>query len=399
MLNHWYVAFYLVGGTWIPAFVLSTLLTWLMIRLSPILGLVDKPSTRKNHARVMPMGGGLAIAGATLLWFAGLSLSLWGLQQQPAWQAYLPEFAVVHLPGVISKLDSLWLILGAAAAICVLGLVDDRWGLPWQVRLLLQVAIAVLCVWWQGWRLTAFINIPMLTGAMSVLWIVALINSFNMLDNMDGLSAGVAMIVSISLGTFLLITVEDSNGAPQYFVAGLLWVLAGSLAGFLCFNKSPARIFMGDTGSLFVGFMIAVATLLATFTSYQSSNPYRILAPPMVLAVPFYDMISVILIRVREGRSPFQADRCHLSHRLENMGMSRPMAVVSIYILTSICCLCAISLSVIQGPGSILLLGVVLLVLLLVSLLERTGKRPDDIKRINETSVTPDPSGKINTAG
>lgn len=371
MISGWFQYLLFVGGTTGPAFLASVVLTWLMIRWSPGLGLVDRPTARKNHQRVTPLGGGLAIAGATLFWFLAFTVVLVsGL----GWlQGMVPESLQPHLPGALSKLDSLWVILLGACVVCLVGLWDDRWGLPWQSRLILQFGIAALCVWWQGWRLTAFINIPMLTAALSVIWIVGLINSFNMLDNMDGLSAGVATIVSASLAAFLLITSETENGAPQYFVAGLLLVLTGALAGFLVFNRPPARIFMGDTGSFFVGFMIAVATLLATYTGYQSESIYRILAAPLTLAVPFYDMISVIWIRLREGRSPFHADRCHLSHRLENMGMSRPSAVLAIHVLTGICCLCAVTLSVVEGIGAMLLVAIVGLVLLLVAMLERTG--------------------------
>ncbi len=387
MLSGWFQYFLVIGGTCGPAFVMSLILTWLMIRWSPALGLVDRPTVRKNHGKVTPMGGGIAIAGATLLWFGLFSLTILLISSSQAIRDQVPEFVAVHIAGAVSKLDSLWLILVAAATICLVGLIDDRRGLPWQVRLLMQFGIAGFCVWWQGWALTAFINIPVLTGGLSILWIVALINSFNMLDNMDGLSAGVAMIVSISLAAFLMVTVEATNGAPQYFVAGLLWVLAGSLGGFLFFNRAPAKIFMGDTGSLFVGFLIAVATLLATYTGYQSLSPHRILAAPIALAVPFYDMISVVVIRLREGRSPFQADRCHLSHRLENMGMKRSTAVLTIYVLTGICCLCSITLSFVDGYGAVLLLAIVLLILLLVAMLEQTGSRSTDLQKSSETST------------
>jgi len=257
-----------------------------------------------------------------------------------------------------------------------LGFCDDRWSVPWPVRLGLQFGLALICVFWQGWQMTVFIGIPAIGLLLSVFWIVALINSFNMLDNMDGLSAGVATIVCVTLGVFLLNTVDVEKGSPQYFVAGLLFVLAGALSGFLVFNRSPAKIFMGDSGSLFIGFLVAVCTLLATYTHYESENKFRILAAPMVLAVPFYDMVSVILIRLREGRSPFQADRCHLSHRLENMGMTRPEAVLAIHVLTGICGLCTVTLSLVDGQGAGLLIAIVLLVLLLVAMLEQTGKRP-----------------------
>jgi UDP-GlcNAc:undecaprenyl-phosphate/decaprenyl-phosphate GlcNAc-1-phosphate transferase len=365
-----------IFGVFAGTFALSAGLTWWMIGFSERLGLVDRPTERKNHGRVVPKGGGVAMIGATLLFFAGLSLGLWWLTGAPERAAFLPESLRVHLPGGLSKLDSLWWILGLAGAIGFLGFCDDRWGVPWPVRLGLQFLIATLCVYGQGWQMTVFIGVPAVGIVLSVIWIAALINSFNMLDNMDGLSAGVAAIVCVTLGVFLLSTVDVQKGSPQYFVAGMLFVLAGTLSGFLVFNRAPARIFMGDSGSFFIGFLVAVCTLLATYTHYESDNKFRILAAPMVLAVPFYDMISVIWIRLREGRSPFQADRCHLSHRLENMGMSRPEAVLTIYVLTGICGLSTVTLSFVDARGAGLLIAIVLLVLLLVAMLEQTGKKP-----------------------
>ncbi len=369
-------------------FALSAGLNWWMIGFSERCGLVDRPDERKNHGRVVPKGGGVAMIMATLLFFAGLSLALWWLNGAPDRADFLPESLRVHLPGGLSKLDSLWWIMGLASAIGFLGFCDDRWGVPWPVRLGLQILIAILCVYGQGWQMTVFIGVPAVGVVLSVIWIAALINSFNMLDNMDGLSAGVAEIVCVTLAVFLLNTVDVQKGSPQYFVAGLLFVLAGTLGGFLVFNRSPARIFMGDSGSFFIGFLIAVCTLLATYTHYESDNKFRILAAPMVLAVPFYDMISVIWIRLREGRSPFQADRCHLSHRLENMGMSRPEAVLTIYVLTGICGLSTVALSFVDGRGAGLLIAVVLLVLLLVAMLEKTGKRPPNPSRTSASGIS-----------
>src|SRR5205085_1367522 len=123
-------------------------------------------------------------------------------------------------------------------------------------------------------RLTAFIPYPLVTESLSVLWIVALINAFNMLDNMDGLSAGVAAIAAAMLAAVLLLSPDPTTNHPQLFVAGLLFVLIGSLLGFLWHNRPPAKIFMGDSGAYFIGFTIAVAALLASYTGYHS--PRRI---------------------------------------------------------------------------------------------------------------------------
>ena len=196
-------------------------------------------------------------------------------------------------------------VLAAASAAMLLGLVDDFRGLDWRLRLAVQTALAALLVFGKGWQLTLFLDAPLATGLLSVVWIVGLVNSFNMLDNMDGLSAGVATIAAVMLAGVLLLAPNPITHGPQLFVAGFLLVLAGALAGFLWHNRPPARLFMGDAGSYFVGFCLGVATLLATFSG-GSLPRHAILAPLCVLAVPLYDTVSVVCIRLRAGaaRSP-----------------------------------------------------------------------------------------------
>ncbi len=181
--------------------------------------------------------------------------------------------------------------------------------------------MAAAVVFGRGWKLTLFVDWPLATDVVSVLWIVGLINSFNMLDNMDGLAAGVAAIASAILGVVMLLTPESAN-QPQLFVAGFCFVLVGALLGFLIHNRPPARIIMGDAGSYFIGFSLAVITILATFAGGGDPR-HAILAPLCVLAVPIYDTASVVWIRLRAGRSPFHGDTNHFSHRLVALGLTR----------------------------------------------------------------------------
>ena len=153
---------------------------------------------------------------------------------------------------------------------------------------------------------------------MTVLWVVGLTNSFNMLDNMDGLAASVGLIVAL-----LFCGAQIAVGS--LFVPAVMLVVAGALAGFLVHNHSPARLFMGDAGSNFLGFLLGALTVAGTFTRDDPSHtfsPYGVLAPLLVMAVPLYDMTSVILIRLSEGRSPFLGDRRHFSHRLVARGLT-----------------------------------------------------------------------------
>jgi UDP-GlcNAc:undecaprenyl-phosphate GlcNAc-1-phosphate transferase len=208
-----------------------------------------------------------------------------------------------------------------------------------------------------------------------VIWIVGLINSFNMLDNMDGLSGGVAAVAALALAAVLLIPPAGEPRQPQLFVAGLLLIVAGSLLGFLGHNRPPARIFMGDAGSYFVGFCIGVTTLLATYTEYQGARPHAVLAPLCVMAVPLYDMVSVIWIRLRQGKSPFHADQNHFSHRLVELGLSRGQAVLTIYLTTGTCALGALLLNRVDRVGALLIVLMIVCILGLIAILETTARR------------------------
>jgi UDP-GlcNAc:undecaprenyl-phosphate GlcNAc-1-phosphate transferase len=203
---------------------------------------------------------------------------------------------------------------------------------------------------------------------------VALVNSFNMLDNMDGLSAGVAAIAAGMLATVMLLAPDPRTNQPQLFVGGFLLVLVGALLGFLWHNRPPARLFMGDAGSYFVGYLLAMSTLMATFAG-ASVPKHAMLAPLCVLAVPLYDMASVISIRLRAGRSPFEGDKSHFSHRLVELGLSKTQAVLTIYLATAACGLGAFLLHEVDAAGACVILLLVASMLVLIAILESAGRR------------------------
>ena len=283
------------------------------------------------------------------------------------------SFLAKHIPGILHQSIRLWELLAGGTVLMLLGLADDRWGLDWKLRIGVQtlVAIALVCL---GWRASLFIDMPWLTGAISVLWIVGLVNSFNMLDNMDGLSAGVAAIAAVLFAVVMLLTPRPDNNQPQLFVAGLLFVVAGSLIGFLWHNRPPARLFMGDAGSYWIGYLLATTTLTATFAGGHLPK-HAVFAPLCVLAVPLYDTASVVLIRLREGRSPFVGDKSHFSHRLVELGMSKPQAVLTIYLTTATCGLGALLLHEVSLAGALIILLMVVCILALVAVLETAGRR------------------------
>lgn len=363
---------WLVIGAILPAMLIAWASAYAVRGQAQRLGLIDKPAARKVHVIPTPLGGGLAIWLGVILPFAAGLIALVVLPADQL-EGLLPQFAAVHLPGMREQSGKLVFLLAMSTVLMLLGLVDDKRGLDWRLRLAVQTIVAGV-VAWQGFRLTLFIDAPIVTGAISVVWIVGLINSFNMLDNMDGLSGGVAAIAASILAAVMLLAPAPDTAGPQLFVGGFLLVLVGGLLGFLWHNRPPARMFMGDAGSYFVGFYIAVATLMATYAG-DNLPRHAVLAPLCVLAVPIYDTATVVLIRLRQGRSPFHADKNHFSHRLVELGLTKTQAVLTIYLMTATCGLGALLLHQVNLWGAIVILAIVACVLLLVLILEVTARR------------------------
>ena len=369
------VPLWFVAAVLAPSLVTALLAAYFVRRWAPHWGLIDKPAARKVHVTPTPLGGGLAIWLGVVLPFAVGQVLLWLVASGTVSRDWLPAEARPHVEGLLQQTPRLWVLLAAGTVLMVLGLLDVRWGLGWKIRLAVQFGVAAACVTLQNWRLTAFINVPAVTWLLSVLWIVALINSFNMLDNMDALSAGIAAIAAGLLAMVLLTTPAPDTHQPQLFVGGFLLVLMGALLGFLWHNRPVAKLFMGDAGSYFVGFCIAICTLQATFASYDSTSQHTVFAPLCVLAVPLYDLVTVLWIRVREGRSPFQADKSHFSHRLVELGLTKGQAVLTVYLTTATCGLGALLLYRVDAVGAGIILLMILCVLSLIAILETTGRR------------------------
>ena len=368
--------FLFLAGSILPSLLIALIATRLIRSYAPQLGLMDQPnSQRKVHTLPTPLGGGIGIWLGVVGTFAVGELMLLVALNVPAIASLVPDFAQEHLSGIANQSAKLWILLAAGTALMVLGLLDDRKGLSWQVRIAIEFGVAAACVFFvKNLQLTAFMNMPLLTGLLSVLWIVGLINSFNMLDNMDGLSGGVAAISASMLAAVLLLNPDPQTNRPQLFVAGFLLVLVGAILGFLWHNKPPAKIFMGDSGAYFIGFCIAVATLLATYAGYQTPKRHAILAPVVVMAVPLYDMFTVLLIRLRAGKSPFQADKNHFSHRLVDLGLTRTQAVLTVYLTTATCGLAALLLHQVELAGAIIIMLLVGCILALIGILEATAR-------------------------
>lgn len=218
----------------------------------------------------------------------------------------------------------------------IMGLLDDRREVSAAWKLLVQCALAVVLVVFFDVRLLRQLDGWMGLGivpsvVLSVGWIVVITNAMNFLDNMDGLTAGVTVVA----GGLLLVTALLSQ---QWFVASTLAVLVGSTAGFLVFNLPPAKIFLGDGGSLVIGMTLAVLTIRTTYwdpTAADAAGWYATLMPLAVLAIPLYDFVSVTVIRLGQGKSPFRGDHQHFSHRLVQRGLSPRRSVFIIWSLTA----------------------------------------------------------------
>jgi UDP-GlcNAc:undecaprenyl-phosphate/decaprenyl-phosphate GlcNAc-1-phosphate transferase len=352
----------------VGSFVLSALFSALARVVAPRFGLVDKPGGRKAHRAPTPLGGGVAI------WLTVVLMVALGALALGPGKAYLPAAVAIHAGGAWERVGELTLILGMSTIIMAMGLVDDRVGLGWKLRLGVQVGLSAIVVA-SGVHLTLFkpFDSLIVSGAITVLWIVGLTNSFNFLDNMDGLAAGVGLIAA-SLFVAAQVEVEGR------FVPAVLLVLVGALGGFLVHNTHPARLFMGDAGSNFIGFLLGTLTVVGTFTRpAQGYSPYGVLTPLLVMAVPLYDTTSVILIRIREGRSPFEADRRHFSHRLVDRGLTPPLAVRTIYLVTLAGGLGALLLPRpwMNASGACVVVAQTICLLGVVALLEVSTNRPE----------------------
>ncbi|HVF09525.1 MAG TPA: MraY family glycosyltransferase, partial [Abditibacteriaceae bacterium] len=287
-------------GALLTSFVIAAVLTPVVINVARAHGLVARPSVERWHTKPTALMGGVAIFGAALV------------------------AALLFLPVFTGKLAFIGTGVGALF-IFLVGLYDDRRALRPATKLIAQLVTACLFV-------AIFQNSldPPTYGWLvpfAILWVVGITNAFNLLDNMDGLAAGVAMLVAFLMAAHAAL-VGDTN-----VVIGAL-IIAGSAGGFLIYNFHPAKVFMGDCGSMFLGFSLACLSLMGESGLLSGNLFTALMMPTLVLATPLFDTTFVSLVRVLHGRSIAQGGRDHTSHRLVLLGLSERRAVFWLYGIT-----------------------------------------------------------------
>ncbi|MDF1743800.1 MAG: MraY family glycosyltransferase [Gimesia sp.] len=361
----------------VPSFFISFLATAAMRRLAPRWGLIDQPAQRKVHTSPTPLGGGVGIWLGVVVPIAIAQLSVLVILKTGMKTTWIPQELIPHLEGVLYRSKQLWLVLAGGTVLATMGLLDDKLNISWKPRLIIQLLVACGLVL-AGVRATLFLQMPWIGMLFSVAWIIVLVNSLNFLDNMDGLTAGIGLIAAVLFALIML----RFTGEPRWLVAGVLLVLSGSIGGFLCHNWPPAKIFMGDSGSYFIGLLLSTMTILGTF--YPGNTPggesitsrHVILAPLCILAIPLYDFCTVMLIRIKEGRSPFHADKSHFSHRLVELGLSKRDTVLTIHLATLTTGVGGLILyEVSSWNAALLVILMILCVLSIVTILENVGRK------------------------
>ena len=286
-------------------------------------GLMDVPAANhKGHSRATPLLGGAALFCGWLICLVGgaLAVSL----------RLVPDFTLTiegHLAGMRGSGGQLAFIVLAGALAVLLGLWDDWRPMSAKWKFLGQFVVAVIAVLWGGVRINILPTHQVFTAAISIFWLMLLMNSINFFDNMDGLAVGT---IAIAMAFFTCFAILNR----QFFVAAFSALACGCACGFWVYNSNPASIFMGDSGSHFLGYLAAVIAARVTyFNAGSSQSRLTLLIPLFILALPLFDTAMVVIIRTLNGKPFWIGDHNHISHRFVRMGLNRRQAVLLVHLL------------------------------------------------------------------
>ena len=332
-------------GIYFLATILGLLLTPLAIRVGRVLKIMDLPGLRKVHHTPVPRLGGVVIAVAMMT-------------------AILCVLTLDNNIGLAfrQRQSQVLALLAAAVFMLTVGLIDDIRGLPAKVKFAAEV-IAATGVCFAGIRITSFslagwlvLDLGWLSWPITVLWIVAITNAVNLIDGLDGLAGGVCVVVSAVIFAFAIYS-------GQLLMAATTLALMGGLTGFLFFNFNPAKIFMGDCGAYFLGFVLASTSVMCTT---KAGTIVGLALPALALGVPIFDTLLSILRRALERHSLFSADREHIHHKLLNRGLRHRHVVGIMYAVTLLSAGLGMFMMATRDAGTLMVFGCVLLLLLLV---------------------------------
>ena len=346
----------------------SLLLTPLCRIMAMKFGFMDRPAEQmhKGHGAPTPLLGGLALYSAVLstVLFGFFALRASGIHNAS-------KEVLDNLQGVVEVTPRVIAICGGGLLALLIGLYDDKFNMSAKAKFLGQFAVAAIAVSFGGVQISLFIDVAWISWIISVFWIVFMMNAINFFDNMDGLAVGTATIA------FCFFTIA-AGVREQYFVAVLGSVFAGASIGFWFFNHSPATIFMGDSGSLLLGYMLATLGCMVTY--YKSNEGFSrlsVLIPVFILAIPIFDLLAVMIIRVLKGKPFYIGDHNHISHRFNRMGLTRKVSVLMVHLLVLTICMSVLpmlwgdqrtaAVSLVQGAT----------LLLMVSILQFSTERKD----------------------
>ena len=337
---------YIVIGTIIAAFAVAAVLSYFFTppvkNFAHKVGAIDVPKdARRMHKKPIPRLGGLAIYGGFLC-----SILIFG------------------------QLDETMLcVLLGAAIIVALGIFDDVLALGAKLKFVVQIVAAVIPVCIGNLQIglftnlnplsdTPFVHLGILAVPVTIIWIVGITNAVNLIDGLDGLAVGVSSIAAITMLAVALLT----GNMP---IAITMAALAGACIGFMPYNLNPAKIFMGDTGSTFLGYMLATVSIMGLFKFYAVIS---FAVPFLILGLPIFDTANAIIRRVAAGRSPMSPDRGHVHHKLIDMGFNQKQAVAILYAISATLGLTAV---VLTSSGEVK--AIVLLLAVLVAILVGAG--------------------------
>ena len=315
------------------ALLISLLLVPFVAKLAIKIGAVDKPNERKVHTKIMPRMGGLAI--------------------------YLSFFAVLFLSHEMT-MQHIGLLTGGTVLVLV-GIIDDKTDMPAKIKLLGQIFAACIVVaagirveFMTNFILGGVFPLYIFSVPFTVLWIVAITNAVNLIDGLDGLAAGTSIIAAATMAI-------SGYATGQTEMASMALILIGASLGFLKYNFHPAKIFMGDTGSMFLGYNLAVLAIMG-FT--KSFTVLSLVTPILVLAIPILDTLFAIIRRKMNNKPIFKPDKNHLHHCLLNYGFSHRNTVLIIYAVSAVLALCGLIMTYLNPAQGMCLLVVISVIII-----------------------------------